>query len=47
MQHSLLSSLKKNVASEVRDFRHISLIGGFIKLLLKSWPTVFTQLWKI
>ena len=44
---TLIPKTNANAASEVKDFCPISLIGGFIKLLLKSWPTVFTQLWKI
>ena len=38
---------KKHAASEIRDFRPISLVGGSIKLLLKSWLTDFAWLWGI
>ena len=31
---------KNHAANEIRDFRSISLVGGFIKLLLKSWLIV-------
>ena len=35
MQHSSLSSLKKNAAIEVKDFRPISLVGGVYKIIAK------------
>jgi len=46
MQPSLLSyPKKKNAANEVKDFHPISLVGGFIKLLLKSWPLNYARSW--
>ena len=39
MQHSSLSSLKKNAAIEVRDFRPISLVGGVYKFIAKVLAT--------
>ena len=39
MQHSSLSSLKKNAAIEVRDFHPISLVGGVYKFIAKVLAT--------
>ena len=39
MQLSSLSSLKKNAAIEVKDFRPISFVGGVYKIIAKVLAT--------
>ena len=38
---------KKHAANEIRDFRPLSLVGGFIKLLLKFWLIISAWWWGI